>query len=89
MRTKFTKASQKDKTLVTVNLAQFHELVMGWDSYSIGDTVVLRIDGEETIFRVNRIRNDKAVTAVTHCFPRFLRLPQIGRPVYAQVTEVS
>lgn len=89
MRTKFTKASQKDKTLVTVNLAQFEESVLVRSCVAIGDSICLRVDGQDVLFQVNRVRGGRAATAVSHCFPRFLRLPRVGRPVFAQVTEVS
>lgn len=92
MKTKFTKASRTDGTLVTVNLVQFDGsgglecLRRDWLTH--GSTLQLIIDGQEVIFRVNRVRNGLAATATTHCFPRYLRLPQIGRPVSAEVTEV-
>ena len=91
MKTKFNKASQKDKTLVTVNLAQFDEdIVYGWrEDLSVGSIVRLTIDHQEVTFVVNRVRDGKGVTAVTHCFPRYLPLPRVGRPTYAQVTEVD
>jgi hypothetical protein len=91
MKTKFTKASQKDKTLVTVNLAQFDEDIgYEWrDNLSVGSYVRLIINHQEVAFVVNRVRDGKGITAVTHCFPRFLTLPRIGRPTYAQVTEVD
>lgn len=92
MKTKFTKASQKDKTLVTVSLAQFDEVSgpYGYDrSYILlNDTVHLLIDNQEVAFVVNRVRDGKAITAVTHCFPRYLPLPRIGRPVYAETSGV-
>ena len=93
MRTKFTKASQKDKTLVTVSLAQFDKEdengVFERTQMAVGDAVYMRVEGQSVIFEVNRVRDGKATTAVTHCFPRFLRLPRVGRPVFAQVTEVE
>ena len=90
MRTKFTKASQKDKTLVTVNLAQFDaEGVLNRSHMVVGDVISLRIDGQDVMFWVNRVRDGKAATAVTYCFPRYLRLPRVGRPIFAQVTELN
>lgn len=111
MRTKFTKASKKDKTLVTLNLAQFNlfEDTSGtgqWSSISytiesqcpfeaersnlrVGDVLLVTIDGNQVPFTVNRVRKGMATTAVTHCFPRYLRLPQVGRPVYADTTEIT
>ncbi len=90
MKIKFTKASRNDGTLVTVNLAQFDGEGFSFEREwkYVGRTVYMTIDGHEVTFQVNRVRNGKAVTATTHCFPRYLRLPQVGRPVYAEVSEV-
>lgn len=89
MKTQFTKASKNDKTLVTVNLSQFdNEFYIERQYLVVGSVVIMTIDGQEVTFVVNRVRNGKAVTATTHCFPRYLRLPQVGRPVFAEVTEV-
>ena len=88
MKTKFNKASRTDGTLVTLNLAQFDgEFNIGRENLTVNSQVIADIEGHEVTFYVNRVRNGKAVTAVTHCFPRFLRLPQVGRPVYAEVYE--
>lgn len=91
MKIKFTKASKTDKTLVTLNLAQFdgteYDFVRGAMNY--GDVVTVSIEGQEVVFYINRFRNGKASTAVSHCYPRFLRLPQVGRPVHAEVDQVS
>lgn len=90
MKTKFTKASKTDKTLVTVTLAQFdnteHAIVRSM--LETGEQIVLDIEGVPTIFTVNRMRKQSGVTATSHCFPRFLRLPTIGRPTYANVDQV-
>mgnify|MGYP001609989284 CR=1 FL=1 len=92
MKTKFTKASRTDGTLVTVNLAQFdgegENEHLDRKCLVVGSPVFMTVDGHEVTFRVNRMRNGVAATAVTHCFPRYLRLPQVGRPVSADVTEV-
>ena len=89
---KFTKASRKDATLVTVALKQFaptqedvaNDLYFAAVEFEKGEKLVLVIEGVPTIFTVNR----KGRTAVTYSLPRFLRLPQVGRPVFAKVTEV-
>lgn len=82
MKVKFTKASSKDSTLVTVTLDQFDD---NWlTSHKKGDYVTIEVDGVPTIFVVNRIRNGKARTAVTYGFPRHLRLPTVGRPTYVE-----
>ncbi len=92
MKTKFTKASRNDGTLVTLNLAQFENAedvdALSREWLVVGSKVFVTIDGHEVTFEVNRVRDGRAVTATTHCFPRYLRLPQVGRPVYAEVTEV-
>jgi len=94
MKVKFTKASKNDGTLVTLSLAQFENnnegCVVHWlprESMIVGDTVCVVLDGNQVSFTVNRVRDGKAVTATTHCFPRYMRLPQVGRPVYAEVSE--
>jgi hypothetical protein len=91
MKVKFNKASHTDGTLVTLNLAQFD----GDETFNLfreqllkNDQVYVTVEGQDVVFYVNRVRNGKAVTAVTHCFPRFLRLPQIGRPVFAEVQDI-
>jgi hypothetical protein len=92
MKIKFTKASQKDKTLVTVQLSQFEgtELDFVPNTFSKGEECILVIEGQPTIFRINRVKtNGKgSITAASHTFPRFLRLPSVGRPVFANVTDV-
>lgn len=88
MKTKFNKASRTDGTLVTLNLAQLdEEFDINRSSLTTNSQVFVNIAGHEVVFYVNRVRDGRAVTAVTHCFPRFLRLPQIGRPVHAEVLE--
>jgi hypothetical protein len=89
MKTQFNKASRTDGTLVTLNLAQLdEEFDIGRKYLFIGDIVFVTIDGNEIQFKVNRVRDGRAITATTYCFPRYLRLPQVGRPVFAEVTEV-
>lgn len=94
MKTKFTKASKNDKTLVTVNLISLaEEFGLDLEHLKVGSKVFITIDGNEVTFEVNRLRKgahgiERAVTATTHCFPRYLRLPQVGHPVFAEVTEV-
>jgi hypothetical protein len=89
MKTQFNKASRTDGTLVTLNLAQFDgEFDFYRQDLTTNSQVFVNIDGQEVVFYVNRVRNGKAITAVTHCFPRFMRLPQVGRPVFAEVHEV-
>ena len=91
MKTKFTKASKKDKTLVTVSIGQFDadEDLLVYGHFDQGDELILVIDSVPTIFTVNRL-SDKGdiITAATKCFPRHLRLPAVGRPTYAEVTEI-
>lgn len=87
MKTQFNKVSRTDGTLVTLNLAQLDKFNIHRELCTINTSIFVTIDGHEVTFRVNRVRNGKALTATTHCFPRYLRLPQVGRPVYAEVTE--
>lgn len=92
MKTKFTKRSSKDGTLVTVPLAQFDndpELSVVRGSCNVGMNFILVIDGVPTVFTT--ARPDKGgfpTVAVSRGFPRHLRLPRVGRPVYAEVSEV-
>lgn len=92
MKIKFTKASQKDKTLVTVQLSQFDDTDLDFvpGTFSKGEELILVIEGQPTIFRVNRVKtNGKGnITAASHTFPRFLRLPSVGKPVFADVSDV-
>jgi hypothetical protein len=92
MKAKFTKASKKDGILVTVSLGQFspHEDLIVVGPYECGQEIRVVIDGVPTLFRVNRTnKRGNAVTATTKCFPRHLRLPTVGRPTYAEVTEIN
>jgi hypothetical protein len=90
MKTQFNKASRTDGTLVTLNLRQFdNEFDIDRKYLSKNSRIIVDIDGHEVFFYVNRIRNSKAVTAVTHCFPRFRRLPQVGCPVFAEVDQLE
>lgn len=89
MKIKFTKASKHDKTLTTVSLGQFTVTTWGWVRYlNLGSMFTVLVDGQPTVFRINRVREGNAVTATTHCFPRYLRLPSISRPIHAEVTQV-
>ena len=90
MKVKFTKASKNDKTLVTVSLAQFEnsELDFVPGTFNKGEEIVLVVEGVPTLFYVNRLsKKGRAITAATHCFPRFLRLPSVGKPVFSNVTD--
>lgn len=91
MKAKFTKASKKDKVLTTMSVPQFANdddlQVVGY--FSNGDELTVVIDNVPTIFIVNRInKHGNILTAATKCFPRHLRLPSVGKPVYAKVTEI-
>jgi hypothetical protein len=90
MKVKFTKASKNDKTLVTVSLVQFKNTELDFvpGTFEKGEEIILVIEGVPTLFYVNRLsKKGRATTAATHCFPRFLRLPSIGRPVFFNVTD--
>lgn len=90
MQAKFTRASKKDNDLVTVSLAQFvHDDIDGGRDFEAGMEVVIVIEGIPVLFKASRNNEyGYATTASTRCFPRSLRLPRVGRPVYAEVTEV-
>lgn len=93
MKTKFTKASAKDKTLVTVSLSTLEDggIVIkdvngraGNPTELLkGDNFVLEVDGVPTVFTVNR----EGKTARTHSLPRHLRLPTLKRPTYGEVSK--
>lgn len=87
MKVKFTSQSKNDGTYVTINLAQLDNLISR-SGYLPGDKIIVTIEGEDTVFKINRLRKYVARTAATHCFPRFLRLPKVGQPVFAEVTGV-
>lgn len=89
MKVKFTKASQKDGTQVTLNLAQLDEISDVRIFAATGSRVLMYVDGVPTVFTVNRERNGVAFTATTRAFPRHLRLPSVGRPVSALVASVE
>lgn len=97
MKIKFTRRSSKDNSLVTVSLAQFNSeqaeptvRVIG-DFYwgRVGEEITLVINRVPTLFTLARPNKEGYPTAATtYCFPRNLRLPRVGRPVYAEVSEV-
>lgn len=93
MKTKFTKRSEKDGTLVTMPLSQFTNeddscyVSRYW--VSEGDEITVVVDGIPTVFICARPDKTGAPTvAVSRGYPRHLRLPRVGRPVYAEVTEI-
>jgi hypothetical protein len=90
---KFTRASKKDKTLVTVSLSALdNEVNLSVNGPEIlfvelmqGDEFILTVDKVRTLFRVNR----EGKTATTHSFPRALRLPTVSRPTNAEVDNIA
>lgn len=86
MKVKLTKRSKTDKTLVTMSTAPLsHFFFLG---SCVGDKVKVIIEGVETIWTLVRPNKNGHPTAMTtHALPRFIRLPRVGRPVYAEVTE--
>lgn len=92
---KFTKASRKDKYLVTVSLPALKKegvlILDGFEDYMAitdlfhGDEFILVIDDVRTLFRVNRAGK----TATTKTFPRHLRLPSVGKSIAANVFDVA
>lgn len=89
MNIKFTKRSSKDKTLVTVAMSQFKGTSDPVQQPIVGNEMVLVIEGVPTVFKLTRPGKDGYATAATsHGFPRFLRLPSVGRPTRAKVTRI-
>ena len=85
---KFTKSSRKELAhAVTVNLAQL-DSDLDRTTMKPGNGFTLMIESAYILFRVNRRRNGRAVTAVTYNFPCFLKLPRVGKPVFAAVKKV-
>ena len=91
MKIKFTKASKKDKNLVTVSLFALDKVgVKVKDRYGTVDyptglskhsEFVMSVDDELIVFTVNR----SFKTATTKSFPRHLKMPRVGRPTMASV----
>lgn len=83
---KFTKASKKDGNLVTVSLIALDkgDVVVGNADPTYlcqGEEFILEVNGIPTLFQVNR----EGRTATTKSFPRKIRLPSVGRPMFANV----
>lgn len=91
MKVKFTKRSKKDKDLVTLQLSQFGEEDLPLFPYyarSVGDEMIVVIEGIPTVFTFCRPNTDGIPTCATsRGFPRRFRLPTVGHPVYADVSE--
>ena len=88
-RIAFTKASPLDGVKTTVTLhalaGQFKGDAVALKSLSLGSEILVTINSIKTVFVVNR----KGRTAYTKAFPRTLRLPTVGLPVNANVTDVE
>lgn len=94
MKVKFTKASKKDSALVTVSLKELDDVVSILDctgrdgnpsELEKASEFVLAVDGVRTVFTVNRSNK----TATTKAFPRTLKMPSVGKPIYAEVSNVG
>ena len=94
MKAKFTKASSKDRFLVTVSLSQLDDLgVRIFNPYAkkwvcptevpLTAEFVLTLDGVRTVFVVNRENR----TATTKTFPRHLRMPKVGQPRIVEIND--
>lgn len=91
MKAKLTKRSQTDGTLVTITLRQLEEagLRLPLGAYYPGDEVTVVIDGVPTICTLARANSfGEASAMTTRALPRHIRLPRVGRPVYAEITEI-
>lgn len=92
MKTKLTKRSQHDGTLVTIPVAQFDyspDFYVYRDSLSVGEEVVIVIDDVPTVCTLARPGKDGVPTVMTtRGLPRHIRLPRVGRPVYVEVSEI-
>jgi len=83
MKVKFTKASQRDKELVTLRVKQLPS--QDGLFFRKGMRFIVTIEGVETIFSVNRDN----LSMTTKAFPRRCRLPSVGKPVFYNCTEVE
>ena len=92
MKAKITKRSKKDGTLVTIPLQQLlqdTEFTFPLGAYRCGEEVTVVVDGVPTIFFLTRPNRDGLPTAMTtRALPRHIRLPSVGRPVYAEISEI-
>ena len=91
METKFTKRSQNDNTLVTVQLTELDLVKFDLPHRvgNVGDNIIVTIENVPTVFRLARPdKHGRPTAAVSHGFPRKLSLPAVGAPVYAKVTDV-
>ncbi len=92
MKAKLTKRSKTDGTLVTIALHQFEEvednLLQGYWNF-IGTEVTVVIDGVPTVCILARPNAEGVPTAMTtRALPRHIRLPRVGRPIYAEISEI-
>jgi hypothetical protein len=95
MKIRFTKASKRDNTLVTVSLTAlaksaraFRPADNKWGPVTNlprGSRFSIKVDGVDTVFVVNRVGK----TAATKGFPRHLRLPSLSRAVNAEVNRLA
>lgn len=82
-KVKFTKASEKDKDLVTLTVAQLTPGDTNFKNrfFTHGREFVVSVEGVPVVFTVNR----QGRTLSTKGFPRRLRLPKVGKPVQYNV----
>lgn len=91
MKAKITKRSKKDGTLATIPLQQLleNEFAFPLGTFNCGEEVTAIVDGIPTIFIMARPDEDGRPTVMTtRALPRHIRLPRVGRPVYAEITEI-
>ena len=91
MKVKFTKRSQKDKDLVTVSLSQFRGTEFEYyatEHWRLDNTLILSVEGIPVVFTFSRRdKNGDPTVLTSRGLPRSIRLPRVGRPIYAEVTE--
>jgi len=87
MKIKLTKRSKTDGTLVTVSLAQLNDY--HFKHGFIGEELIADVDGVATVFTLARPNKEGFPTVMTtRSLPRHVRLPRVGRPVYAEISEL-
>jgi hypothetical protein len=93
-KVKFTCASKKNKGKVTLTLGQLKEV---GDGVPFGYlflrslmivTIQLKRKAVKVVFQPNRFSGYVALTAATNAWPKALRSPKVGKPVFYTVTGV-
>lgn len=91
MKTKLTKRSHNDGTLATIPLKQFEnsDLTFPLRAFNVGSEVTVVINNVPTVCTLARPdRFGFPTVMTTRGLPRTIRLPRVGRPVYAEISRI-